>query len=160
MQSSPENLIASKTNNGNKTNGSSNNNNIFNVGSNSIYNYSSNLTSTPGPAGNSSKYPLQQQQQQANAISSSNTNNTNTFSSSTGANSNSNSYVEIQAQFELSIELRKFINIDLFQRGYYQIRFSIKCGNKQIPIKIIVQLENTQSNNNLSGNLKHLFSPL
>jgi hypothetical protein len=62
-----------------------------------------------------------------------------------------NSYTDIQAQFELSVELRKFINIDLFQRGYYQIRLNIKCANKQIPTKIIVQLENNPNNQNLSG---------
>jgi hypothetical protein len=59
--------------------------------------------------------------------------------------------VEIQAQFELSVELRRFINIDLFQRGYYQVRLSVKCGNKQIPAKIILQLEENKNNNNLSG---------
>jgi hypothetical protein len=61
-----------------------------------------------------------------------------------------NSYTDIQAQFELSVELRKFINIDLFQRGYYQIRLFIRCANKQIPTKIIVQLENNPNNQNLS----------
>jgi hypothetical protein len=61
-----------------------------------------------------------------------------------------NSYTDIQAQFELSVELRKFINIDLFQRGYYQIRLYIRCANKQIPTKIIVQLENNPNNQNLS----------
>ena len=73
--------------------------------------------------------------------------------SNTNATSNSNSAlsVEIQAQFELSVELRRFINIDLFQRGYYQIRLSIKCANKQMLTKIFLTLENSQSNNNLSG---------
>ena len=53
-----------------------------------------------------------------------------------------NQFTEIQAQFELAVELRKFINIDLFQRGFYQIRLAVKCANKQIPAKISVQLEN------------------
>jgi len=61
-----------------------------------------------------------------------------------------NQNADIQAQFELSIELRRFINIDLFQRGYYQIRLAVKCANKQIQSKISVQLENNANNNNLS----------
>jgi hypothetical protein len=61
-----------------------------------------------------------------------------------------NQNADIQAQFELSIELRRFINIDLFQRGYYQIRLGVKCANKQIQSKISVQLENNANNNNLS----------
>ena len=61
------------------------------------------------------------------------------------------STADVQAQFELLVELRRFINIDLFQRGYYQIRVSIKCGNKQVPIKVILQLENNKNNLNLSG---------
>ena len=86
--------------------------------------------------------------------SSTNINVTNTNVTTNNNNNNSNNanqYVDIQAQFELSIELRKFINIDLFQRGYYQIRLSIKCANKQMPTKISLTLENSQSNNNLSG---------
>ena len=61
------------------------------------------------------------------------------------------STADVQAQFELLVELRRFINIDLFQRGYYQIRVSIKCGNKQVPIKVVLQLENNKNNLNLSG---------
>ena len=67
---------------------------------------------------------------------------------------------DVQAQFELLVELRRFINIDLFQRGYYQIRVSIKCGNKQVPIKVVLQLENNKNNQNLSGlfmNIDELF---
>ena len=58
---------------------------------------------------------------------------------------------DIQAQFELLVELRRFVNIDLFQRGYYQVRVQIKCLNKQMPIKIMLQLEKNQNNTNLSG---------
>ena len=65
--------------------------------------------------------------------------------------SNGISAADVQAQFELLVELRRFINIDLFQRGYYQIRVSIKCGNKQVPIKVVLQLENNKNNLNLSG---------
>ena len=32
-------------------------------------------------------------------------------------NNNNNLNIDIQAQFELCVELRRFINIDLFQRG-------------------------------------------
>ena len=56
----------------------------------------------------------------------------------------------VQAQFEVAVELRRFINIDLFQRGYYQIRLSLKCANKLIPSKVSVKLEKTTNNNNLS----------
>lgn len=85
------------------------------------------------------------------SLSSTNVNNTNGNTATSNISGNPNQIAEIQAQFELSLELRKFINIDLFQRGYYQIRLSIKCANKQIPTKIVLTLENSQSNNNLSG---------
>ena len=68
-----------------------------------------------------------------------------------GAGTAATSTADVQAQFELLVELRRFINIDLFQRGYYQIRVSIKCGNKQVPIKVVLQLENNKNNLNLSG---------
>ena len=81
----------------------------------------------------------------------------NSSSSSSTTSSSSSSpqpSAEIQAQFELLIELRKFMNIDLFQRGYYQVRIAARCGNKQMPVKIILQLENNANNNNLSGELQ------
>lgn len=68
---------------------------------------------------------------------------------------NVNLYADIQAQLELSVELRRFINIDLFQRGYYQIRINVKFSNKQVPVKVLLQLENAHTNQNLSG--KYLF---
>ncbi|XP_072046325.1 protein FAM135A-like [Amphiura filiformis] len=37
---------------------------------------------------------------------------------------------DIQATFEFSVELEKFHNIDLFQRGYYHLRTYIKPGAK------------------------------
>lgn len=81
----------------------------------------------------------------------------NTNSSPSQASTNANNQVanvaEIQAQFELLVELRRFINIDLFQRGYYQVRLSIKCGNKQVPIKVVLQLENNKNNLNLSDSM-------
>jgi hypothetical protein len=33
---------------------------------------------------------------------------------------------ELQATLEFSIELHKFYNVDLFQRGFYQIRNSVE----------------------------------
>lgn len=103
----------------------STNDKIFSIGSASAYNYSYSTASNGISAS-----IVQNQAQNLN-----------------------NQYVEIQAQFELSVELRKFINIDLFQRGYYQIRLTIKCSNKQIPTKILLQLEANQNNQNLSGKL-------
>lgn len=76
-----------------------------------------------------------------------------TSSVSSGSNQNLNQVADIQAQFELLIELRKFVNIDLFQRGYYQIRLQLKCMNKQMPIKIMLQLEKNQNNENLSDSM-------
>ncbi len=72
---------------------------------------------------------------------------------SLAASNNPNSAADIQAQFELLVELRKFINIDLHQRGYYQIRLQLKCLNKQMPIKIMLQLEKNPNNANLSDSM-------
>ncbi|CAH1773500.1 unnamed protein product [Owenia fusiformis] len=44
---------------------------------------------------------------------------------------------ELQATVEFSVELGKFYNVDLFQRGYYQIRTSLKTPPKS-PIKVEV----------------------
>jgi hypothetical protein len=63
-----------------------------------------------------------------------------------------NEYAEIQAQFELYVELNRFINIDLFQRGFYQVRVSINVHNKTFPTKITVQHVKNPNNNHLSGN--------
>jgi hypothetical protein len=137
------------------------NNSIFNIGSTSSYNYLNQLTSTPSALSKTNGQQPNFATNYGGGGSSNSTTGSSTIGNSSGSNGvanqaqqqQQNAYVEIQAQFELSIELRKFINIDLFQRGYYQIRLAIKCGNKQIPVKIIVQLENNQNNNNLSGEL-------
>lgn len=138
-----ENLL-----NGSSTSRSSGSN-IFSIGhhsasSTSIYNYGSSTNTTSSPTAPFSSFNNQQIGGASSMITNANMN----IQQQQQAQ---NQYVEIQAQFEMSCELRKFINIDLFQRGYYQIRLAVKCGNKQVPIKVIVQLENTQSNNNLSG---------
>lgn len=164
-----ENLVRSGAggNGGSSTNGGNNagTGNIFSIGhhsgsSASIYNYSSTSSPlatpmTPSSLSVNSKNLSSSQFINTNGAAATTTTNSTTATTNattTTMTQNQNQYVEIQAQFELSCELRKFINIDLFQRGYYQIRLAIKCGNKQVPIKVIVQLENTQSNNNLSGN--------
>ncbi|BET03036.1 Protein of unknown function (DUF3657) [Nesidiocoris tenuis] len=42
---------------------------------------------------------------------------------------------ELQATVEFSIELCKFYNVDLFQRGFYQVRTTLKVSPK-LPVKI------------------------
>ncbi|XP_077351671.1 protein FAM135A isoform X1 [Festucalex cinctus] len=46
---------------------------------------------------------------------------------------------EIQATVEFSVELHKFYNVDLFQRGFYQIRASLKIPPR-VPHKIEASL--------------------
>ncbi|XP_052686477.1 protein FAM135B-like isoform X6 [Crassostrea angulata] len=46
---------------------------------------------------------------------------------------------ELQATLEFSIEFNKFFNVDLFQRGYYQVRATLKTSPK-LPAKIEVTL--------------------
>ncbi|CAF3536336.1 unnamed protein product [Rotaria sordida] len=49
---------------------------------------------------------------------------------------------DLQAEIELTVELRKFFNIDLFVQGYYQIRAGIKVAPKiQSATKIEVKSE-------------------
>ncbi|XP_074110835.1 protein FAM135A [Cotesia typhae] len=49
---------------------------------------------------------------------------------------------DLQATLEFSLELCKFYNVDLFQRGYYQIRTALRVSPK-LPIKVEVdQLRN------------------
>ncbi|KAK3090321.1 hypothetical protein FSP39_010936 [Pinctada imbricata] len=46
---------------------------------------------------------------------------------------------DLQATLEFSVEFSKFYNVDLFQRGYYQIRTTLKSSPK-LPVKIEVTL--------------------
>nr|XP_046191890.1 LOW QUALITY PROTEIN: protein FAM135A-like [Oncorhynchus gorbuscha] len=46
---------------------------------------------------------------------------------------------EVQATVEFSVELHKFYNVDLFQRGFYQIRASMKVPSR-VPHKIEASL--------------------
>ncbi|OAD52892.1 hypothetical protein WN48_11248 [Eufriesea mexicana] len=49
---------------------------------------------------------------------------------------------DLQATLEFSLELCKFYNVDLFQRGYYQIRTALRVSPK-LPVKVEVnQLQN------------------
>jgi len=50
---------------------------------------------------------------------------------------------ELQATLEFSIELHKFYNVDLFQRGFYQIRTDLRSSQK-VPCKIEVSLPRTK----------------
>ncbi|KAH9363286.1 hypothetical protein HPB48_006392 [Haemaphysalis longicornis] len=46
---------------------------------------------------------------------------------------------ELQATLEFSVELFKFSNVDLFQRGYYQIRTCLRVPPR-LPAKVEVSL--------------------
>ncbi|CAF4030239.1 unnamed protein product [Rotaria sp. Silwood2] len=49
---------------------------------------------------------------------------------------------DLQAEIELTVELRKFFNIDLFVQGYYQIRAGVKFAPKiQSATKIEIKSE-------------------
>ncbi|XP_043509516.1 protein FAM135A-like, partial [Frieseomelitta varia] len=51
---------------------------------------------------------------------------------------------DLQATLEFSLELCKFYNVDLFQRGYYQIRTALRVSPK-LPVKVEVnQLRNRE----------------
>lgn len=50
---------------------------------------------------------------------------------------------ELQATLEFSVELNKFYNVDLFQRGFYQIRTALKTPPK-VPSKIEITLQKSQ----------------
>lgn len=54
---------------------------------------------------------------------------------------------ELQATLEFSVELNKFYNVDLFQRGYYQIRTALKTPPK-VPSKIEITLQKSQGDGN------------
>ncbi|TRY61191.1 hypothetical protein TCAL_05688 [Tigriopus californicus] len=53
---------------------------------------------------------------------------------------------ELQATVELCVEFHKFYNVDLFQRGFYQIRSYIKAAPK-LPCKIEVSLPKNEITN-------------
>ena len=49
---------------------------------------------------------------------------------------------ELQATLEFSVELNKFYNVDLFQRGFYQIRCNLK--SPKVASKVEVSLPRTK----------------
>lgn len=59
--------------------------------------------------------------------------NSTSYSSGSGSNvnntSNNSLNIDIQAQFELCVELRRFVNIDLFQRGFVIIFFFLALAS-------------------------------
>ncbi|XP_058132067.1 protein FAM135B [Dasypus novemcinctus] len=53
---------------------------------------------------------------------------------------------EVQGTVEFSVELHKFYNVDLFQRGYYQIRVTLKVSSRiphRLSASIVGQTEST-----------------
>ncbi|KAL7868420.1 hypothetical protein SRHO_G00098040 [Serrasalmus rhombeus] len=44
---------------------------------------------------------------------------------------------EVQGTVEFSVELHKFHNVDLFQRGFYQVRAGLKVSPR-VPHRLIV----------------------
>ncbi|KAM5281754.1 protein FAM135B [Ctenodactylus gundi] len=53
---------------------------------------------------------------------------------------------EVQGTIEFSVELHKFYNVDLFQRGYYQIRVTLKVSSRiphRLSASIVGQTENS-----------------
>nr|XP_045599239.1 protein FAM135A-like isoform X1 [Procambarus clarkii] len=55
---------------------------------------------------------------------------------------------ELQATIELALHIHKFYNVDLFQRGYYQLRTFIKASTK-LPAKIELSLPRNNSGSGL-----------
>ncbi|XP_033645053.1 protein FAM135A-like [Asterias rubens] len=58
---------------------------------------------------------------------------------------------DLQAALEFAVELTKFHNIDLFQRGYYHVRCSIKGGPKTTLISEAIIVKPSEGSNNLSA---------
>ncbi|KAM4865058.1 protein FAM135B isoform 1-T2 [Thomomys bottae] len=56
---------------------------------------------------------------------------------------------EVQGTVEFSVELHKFYNVDLFQRGYYQIRVTLKVSSRiphRLSASIVGQTESSSVN--------------
>ncbi|XP_029447929.1 protein FAM135B [Rhinatrema bivittatum] len=64
---------------------------------------------------------------------------------------------EVQGTAEFSVELHKFHNVDLFQRGYYQIRVALKVSSK-IPHGLTATLIGQTEENRMTG--KPMAGPL
>ncbi|XP_063586117.1 protein FAM135A-like isoform X1 [Penaeus indicus] len=57
---------------------------------------------------------------------------------------------ELQATIELALHMHKFYNVDLFQRGYYQVRAYLKSSPK-LPAKIELSLPRNSSEYRVEG---------
>ncbi|XP_028317377.1 protein FAM135B [Gouania willdenowi] len=57
---------------------------------------------------------------------------------------------EVQGTLEFSIELHKFHNVDLFQRGFYQIRAEVKVSPR-VPHRLIASTQDTPGESSFSS---------
>nr|XP_025727312.1 protein FAM135B [Callorhinus ursinus] len=61
---------------------------------------------------------------------------------------------EVQGTVEFSVELHKFYNVDLFQRGYYQIRVTLKVSSR-IPHRLSASIVGQTDSSNLHSACTH-----
>ncbi|XP_034867003.1 protein FAM135B [Mirounga angustirostris] len=61
---------------------------------------------------------------------------------------------EVQGTVEFSVELHKFYNVDLFQRGYYQIRVTLKVSSR-IPHRLSASIVGQTDSSNLHSACAH-----
>ncbi|XP_060056990.1 protein FAM135B [Erinaceus europaeus] len=61
---------------------------------------------------------------------------------------------EVQGTVEFSVELHRFYNVDLFQRGYYQIRATLKVSSK-IPHRLSASIAGQSERSNLHSACVH-----
>ncbi|XP_008836798.1 protein FAM135B [Nannospalax galili] len=61
---------------------------------------------------------------------------------------------EVQGTVEFSVELHKFYNVDLFQRGYYQIRVTLKVSSR-IPHRLSASIVGQSESNSVHSACVH-----
>ncbi|XP_051015523.1 protein FAM135B [Acomys russatus] len=61
---------------------------------------------------------------------------------------------EVQGTVEFSVELHKFYNVDLFQRGYYQIRMTLKVSSR-IPHRLSASIVGQSESSSLHSACVH-----
>ncbi|XP_026351157.2 protein FAM135B [Ursus arctos] len=61
---------------------------------------------------------------------------------------------EVQGTVEFSVELHKFYNVDLFQRGYYQIRMTLKVSSR-IPHRLSASIVGQTDSSSLQSACAH-----
>lgn len=61
---------------------------------------------------------------------------------------------EVQGTVEFSVELHKFYNVDLFQRGYYQIRVALKVSSR-IPHRLSASIVGQSESSSLHSAFVH-----